>query len=201
LTESFTELDLDRDPTAQFRLWFASARDAGHPEPEAMALATASASGEPSVRFVLMRGFDERGVVFYTNRQSRKAREITQNPRAAVVFRWKPVERQVRMSGPVAPVDDAEADAYFAGRERGSQLGAWASDQSAPLESRQQLDRQLAEYAERFAGRTVPRPEWWGGYRLTPVEFEFWQQGPNRLHDRFLYTRAGSGWSIQRLYP
>jgi pyridoxamine 5'-phosphate oxidase len=195
------ELDLDPDPTVQFRLWFGSARDAGHPEPEAMALATAPGSGEPSVRFVLMRGFDERGVVFYTNNRSRKAREIDENPTAAVVFRWKQVERQVRISGPVAPVDASEADAYFAGRERGSQLGAWASDQSAPLESRRQLDRRLAEYTERYAGRTVPRPEWWGGYRLTPTEFEFWQQGPNRLHDRFLYTREASGWSIQRLYP
>jgi pyridoxamine 5'-phosphate oxidase len=195
------EQDLDPDPIVQFRRWFDSARAAGHPEPEAMALATAPASGQPSVRFVLMRGFDERGVVFYTNDHSRKAGEIAENPLAAVAFRWKPVERQVRISGPVAPVDAVEADAYFATRERGSQLGAWASDQSAPLESRELLETRLAEYTERFAGVPVPRPAWWGGYRLTPTEFEFWQQGPSRLHDRFLYTRAATGWAIQRLNP
>jgi pyridoxamine 5'-phosphate oxidase len=195
------EQDLDPDPAVQFRRWFDSARDAGQPEPEAMALATASASGVPSVRFVLMRGFDDRGVVFYTNGHSRKAREIDENPLAAVAFRWKQVERQVRISGPVAPVEDVEADAYFASRERGSQLGAWASDQSAPLASRDELENRLAEHVERFASGPVPRPAWWGGYRLTPTEFEFWQQGASRLHDRFLYARVATGWTIQRLNP
>jgi pyridoxamine 5'-phosphate oxidase len=196
------EQDLDPDPVVQFRLWFGAAQKGGQPEPEAMALATAPASGVPSVRFVLMRGFDERGVVFYTNGHSRKAREMAENPWAAVVFRWKLVERQVRIGGPVAPVDAIEADAYFASRERGSQLGAWASDQSAPLDSRDELETRLAEYEERFAGGPVPRPAWWGGYRLgPPTGFEFWQQGPSRLHDRFLYTPSAAGWTIQRLNP
>lgn len=201
-TEPLTEADLDPDPVAQFRAWFAGAQAAGQPEPEAMALATASPSGVPSVRFVLMRGLDERGLVFFTNGRSRKGREMEANPVAAAVFRWKLVERQVRVSGPVAAIGDAESDAYFAGRDRGSQLGAWASDQSEPLGSREQLERRLGEITERFSAVEVPRPPWWGGYRITPVEFEFWQHGDNRLHDRFLYARRSDrDWDLTRLNP
>jgi pyridoxamine 5'-phosphate oxidase len=186
----------------QFRAWFAGAHAAGQPEPEAAALATATAEGVPSVRFVLMRGFDERGPVFFTNGNSRKGREMEANPVAAAVFRWKLVDRQVRVSGPVAPVTAAESDAYFAGRDRGSQLGAWASAQSEPLASREELELRLAEVSGRFAGGEVPRPPWWGGYRISPVEFEFWQHGEDRLHDRFLYLRRfDRAWSLTRLNP
>jgi pyridoxamine 5'-phosphate oxidase len=199
---SLHQEDLDPDPLAQFRRWFVAAQEAGQPEPEAMALATASPSGVPSVRFVLLRGLDERGFVFYTNSRSRKGREMGENPVAALVFRWKLVDRQVRVGGPVAPVDDSESDAYFAGRDRGSQLGAWASEQSAPLGGRVELEDRLNEVSARFAGVAVPRPPWWGGYRVLPAEIEFWQQGPNRLHDRFLYTPApDGGWAITRLNP
>jgi pyridoxamine 5'-phosphate oxidase len=166
-----------------------------------MALATASAAGIPSVRFVLLRGFDERGFVFYTNARSRKGREMHDNPQAALVFRWKTVERQVRISGPVVPIDAAESEAYFASRDRGSQLGAWASEQSSPIDGREELDRRLQEMGARFDGDDVPRPSWWGGYRVSPHEIEFWQQGPDRLHDRFLYTRVGSEWAVKRLSP
>lgn len=201
-TEPLADGALDPDPVAQFRAWFAEAQAAGQPEPEAMALATASPSSVPSVRFVLMRGFDERGLVFFTNGRSRKGREMEANPVAAAVFRWKRVDRQVRVSGPVGAITAAESDAYFAGRDRGSQLGAWASAQSEPLAGRHELELALAEVVERFAGVDVPRPPWWGGYRISPVEFEFWQHGDDRLHDRFVYVRrSDQDWDLTRLNP
>jgi pyridoxamine 5'-phosphate oxidase len=199
------EQDLDPDPIRQFLRWFDEAASAGQPEPEAMALATSTATGEPSVRFVLLRGIDERGFVFYTNGRSRKGRDIIANPRAGLVFRWWAVERQVRVAGPVEPVDPSESEAYFRSRPRGAQLGAWASAQSEALESRAVLEWRFEEAAARFAGQDIPRPPWWGGFRVRPVEIEFWQSRPNRLHDRFVYriTEGGDrgGWRIQRLNP
>jgi pyridoxamine 5'-phosphate oxidase len=194
--------DLHDNPITQFAAWFAAAQDAGQPEPEAMAVATATPGGVPSVRFVLMRGFDQGGLVFFTNRRSRKGEDMAVNPVAAAVFRWATVNRQVRVSGPVGPIDDAESDAYFATRARGSQLGAWASEQSTVIDGRADLERRMAEMDRRFAGMPVPRPPWWGGYRLAPEEVEFWQQGADRLHDRFRYTpREGGRWRVERLSP
>jgi pyridoxamine 5'-phosphate oxidase len=195
------EKDLDPDPIRQFQLWFAEARAAGQPEPEAMALATAARDGTPSIRFVLLRGLDERGFVFYTNGHSRKGREMAVNPVAALVFRWWTVERQVRVSGPVAPVAAAESDAYFRTRARGAQLGAWASAQSDLLADRAVLESKVAAVVERFAGREVPRPPWWGGFRVRPTEIEFWQGRADRLHDRLTYRLLGGGWRLQRLSP
>jgi pyridoxamine 5'-phosphate oxidase len=199
--QALSEADLDADPIRQFNRWFDQAKAAGQPEPEAMALATATPSGEPAVRFVLLRGLDARGFVFYTNGRSRKGREMAENPVAALVFRWWTLERQVRVSGPVRPVEPAESDAYFKARPRGAQLGAWASAQSELLTGRVVLEEQLSTVARRFAGREVPRPPWWGGYRVRPVEVEFWQGRPDRLHDRLAYRRAGGAWRIQRLSP
>ncbi len=199
--QPLSEADLDADPIRQFNRWFDQAKAAGQPEPEAMALATATPAGEPSVRFVLLRGLDARGFVFYTNGRSRKGREMADNPMAALVFRWWTLERQVRVSGPVSPVEPAESDAYFQSRPRGAQLGAWASAQSEPLTSRVVLEEQLSTVARRFAGRQVPRPPWWGGYRVHPAEVEFWQGRPDRLHDRLAYRLAGGRWRIQRLSP
>jgi pyridoxamine 5'-phosphate oxidase len=197
----FDESELDPDPIKQFQRWFDEARASGEPEPEAMALATATPDGEPSNRYVLLKGFDQRGFVFYTNSRSRKGREMAANPRAALVFRWWTVERQVRVSGPVAPVAPSESDAYFKTRPLGAQLGAWASAQSEPLASRSVLDQQVAAVTQRFAGREVPRPPWWGGFRVRPTEVEFWQGRPDRLHDRLCYRQVGGHWRIQRLSP
>jgi pyridoxamine 5'-phosphate oxidase len=195
------EQDVHPDPIRQFLRWFDEAAAAGQPEPEAMAVATSTPSGEPSVRFLLLRGIDERGFVFYTNGRSRKGRDLSTNPRAALVFRWWTVGRQVRAVGPVAPVASLESDAYFRRRPRGAQLSAWASAQSEPLESRAVLDRQLDIVGRRFAGRDVPRPPWWGGFRVRPAEVEFWQGRNDRLHDRLAYRVVGGNWRIQRLSP
>jgi pyridoxamine 5'-phosphate oxidase len=190
------------DPFEVFDDWYRQAQESAQAEPEAMALGTSPPDGRVSVRFVLMRGFDRRGFVFYTNRRSRKGEELAVNPWAAVNFRWSTVDRQVRAAGPVEWVSEAESDAYFAGRPRPSQLGAWASDQSRPVGGRDELDRQLVEAEQRFAGGPVPRPAWWGGYRVVPHEFEFWQQGTFRMHDRFQYKRLADGtWSCERLNP
>jgi len=196
------ETDLSEDPIAQFLRWFSDARAARELEPEAMALATSTPEGHPSVRFVLLRGVDQRGFVFYTNGRSPKAQEMGATGWAGLAFRWERSERQVRVSGRVGPVGADESDAYFAGRDRGSQIGAWASDQSQPVAGRDGLDRRVREVTERFEGRSVPRPPWWGGFRVVPEEVEFWQQGAFRLHDRFRYVRkAGGEWSRERLFP
>jgi pyridoxamine 5'-phosphate oxidase len=190
------------DPFDVFVEWFADAREHQQAEPEAAALATADPNARSSVRYVLIRGFDRRGFVFYTNRQSRKGLELAANPWASLVYRWSVVDRQVRVAGRVNPVSDKESDAYFASRPRGSQLSAWASDQSTVISGRDLLDQQFAQSEARFAGGPVPRPQWWGGYRLEPEEFEFWQQGRSRLHDRFRYMlSADGGWSCDRLSP
>ena len=166
-----------------------------------VALATADGSGQPSVRMVLLRGVDERGFVFHTNYTSRKARELAANPRAAICVHWHSLEEQIRIEGRVEQLSGPESDAYFASRPRGSQLGAWASDQSAVLPSRETLEEKYREVERRFDGRPVPRPPFWGGFRLVPERIEFWFGRPDRLHDRVLYVRDGDAWTIERLYP
>jgi pyridoxamine 5'-phosphate oxidase len=192
---------VDPDPFRQFAAWFAHARDAGVHEPEAMALATASPAGAPSARMVLLRGYGETGFVFFTNYGSRKGVELAANPQAALVLHWAAVGRQIRIEGSVALTTEAESDAYFATRSRGSQLGAWASVQSRPLPDRGDLEDRVAALAARFGDTPVPRPPNWGGYRLTPSAFEFWQHGGDRLHDRFRYELSGTDWTHQRLAP
>jgi pyridoxamine 5'-phosphate oxidase len=191
-----TEADLDPDPLRQFESWFAAARETGLRTPEAMALATATPDGAPSARMVLLKGADERGFVFFTSYESRKGDELEANPRVALLFYWEPLGRQVRVEGTVERVSDEESDAYFASRPPGSRAGAAASRQSRPLADRAQLERTVAAL-----GDDVARPEWWGGYRVRPERYEFWQHRENRLHDRFLYERDGSAWSIRRLHP
>jgi pyridoxamine 5'-phosphate oxidase len=193
--------DLASDPLEQFRSWFAEAAETVE-VPEAMALATATSEGAPSVRMVLLKGFDERGLVFYSHRTSRKGRELEANPQAALLFHWSPLGRQVRVEGRVEDVPDEESDAYFATRPRDAQLGALASRQSAPLESRAALDERLAELARDLGGGPVTRPPTWGGFRLVPAAWEFWQHRASRLHDRFRYELEPSGeWRIERLFP
>jgi pyridoxamine 5'-phosphate oxidase len=166
-----------------------------------MALATASRSGVPSVRVVLNRGLDRRGFAFFTNYNSRKGRELTDNPHAALCIYWASLDEQIRVEGQVGRVSGDESDEYFAGRPRGSQLGAWASEQSQPLTSRETLEEQYREVERRFEGQTVQRPPFWGGFRLVPSRIEFWYGRPDRLHDRVVYVREPSGWRIERLYP
>jgi pyridoxamine 5'-phosphate oxidase len=189
------------DPLTQFAAWFEHAVAAGVAEPEAMALATATAEAAPSVRFVLLKGIDARGVEFYTNYESRKARELAANPSAALAVLWKPLQRQVRLEGPVEVLTPEESDAYFATRSRGSQLGAWASRQSEPIPNRDWLDERLSELETSYPEH-VPRPPNWGGYRLIPHTIEFWEGRPNRLHDREQFTRGSDGaWHARRLSP
>ncbi len=197
-----TEEDVLADPIAQFWRWFEDATRAGVHEPNAMTLATVGADGQPSARVVLLKGADGRGLTFFTNLASRKSRELEANAAAALVFWWGPLARQVRFEGSVARVDDAEADAYFESRPRGSQIGAWASAQSSVLPGRQVLEAAVRRYSERFAAGSVPRPEFWGGFRLAPVRIEFWQGQSDRLHDRLRYVRRADGdWRIERLAP
>ena len=189
------------DPHALFDSWFAEARLSEPNDANAMALATADAAGRPSVRMVLLKGHDERGFVFYTNLDSRKGGELADNPRAALLFHWKSLRRQVRIEGDVDPVSTADADAYFATRSRDSQLGAWASDQSRPLASRELFERRYEEMRARFEDGDVPRPERWSGFRLVPARIEFWTDRAHRLHERRLFERAGGAWSEGMLYP
>ena len=196
--------DLHPDPIGQFLRWFGDAEAAGIALPNAMALATTGADGQPSVRYVLLRDADERGFVFYTNHGSRKGRQLDENPRAAIVFLWKEIDRQVSVTGGVRRVEDDESDAYFATRPREAQIGAWASPQSSVLSDRRELEERVGDVSARFRDAPIPRPPHWGGYRLTPDAVEFWQGRPFRLHDRFLYTRDGddrTGWRVERLSP
>ena len=194
------ERDVAADPLVQLTAWLSEAATQVD-EPNAMVLATTDADGRPSARVVLLKGMDRRGLVFYTNLAGRKADELRVNPYAALVLYWEPLQRQVRISGVAAAVDEAEADAYFASRPRDSQLGAWASPQSRVVADRAELQRRFAAAAERFAGEPVPRPEGWGGFRVVPSEVEFWQGRPGRLHDRLRYRRDGDTWHLDRLAP
>lgn len=195
------ELIPDGDPIVLFNAWFAEAWENEPNDSNAMALATATPEGIPSLRMVLLKGHGPEGFVFYTNGRSRKGGEIRANPHAALLFHWKSLRRQVRVEGPLAPVTEAEADAYFASRERDSQLGAVASDQSAPLDARATFLRRYKDASERFAGSEVERPRHWTGYRLTPVTMEFWHDRPFRLHERRQFARTESGWISTLLYP
>lgn len=197
------EGDVDRDPIRQFEVWLTEAMEAGLKEPTAMALATTTAAGVPSCRMVLLKGVDARGFTFFTNYESRKGRELAENPRAAVVFYWAELERQVRITGVVEKVSAEESEEYFGSRPRRSQLGAIASRQSAVLASREELERRLAALEEEYTGSTpIPKPEDWGGYRIAPDSIEFWQGRRNRLHDRLLYAKVEGGcWVIARLSP
>jgi len=193
--------DLLDDPTEQFLRWLSVAETAGIVLPNAVALATTGSDGRPSVRHVLLRTVDDRGFAFYTNRESQKARQLEENPYAGLVVLWRELDRQVSITGRVERIADDESDAYFATRPRGAQIGAWASPQSAVLEDRAELERRVADMETRFADAEVPRPPHWGGYRLVPDSFEFWQGREFRLHDRFRYQREPAGWRVERLAP
>jgi pyridoxamine 5'-phosphate oxidase len=199
--EGLDEADAGSDPVALFGRWLDEVVASGIRESNAMALATADASGRPSVRIVLLKGFDDAGAVFFTNYDSRKGVEMAENPHASAVVLWHALQRQVRIEGTVSRLDAAESDAYFATRPRGAQIGAVSSQQSRPVESRDALEDQVAATEQRFEGRDVERPESWGGYRLSLDVVEFWQGRPNRVHDRLRFTRAGDGWSLDRLQP
>ena len=196
------EAEAEPDPLRRFGRWLRAAIEAGEREPTAMTLATASAAGAPAARMVLLKGADERGFVFYTNVESAKGRDLAEIPRAALVLFWGVLQRQVRVSGTVSPVSAEEADAYFASRSRAARLGAWASRQSTVIPDRAALEARLAEYDALYPGESVPRPPYWGGFRVAPRTIEFWQGRPGRLHDRWRYSRQADGaWLIERLAP
>ncbi len=193
---------MDKNPIKQFGLWFEEARRRSEIQlPEAMCLSTASPQGIPDGRMLLLKGYDDNGFVFYTNFDSPKAKALEKNPNASMTFYWEDFRRQIRIAGAVEKVSEAEADAYFASRSRLSQVGAWASHQSARLESREVLEKEFEAVDKKYEGKTIPRPPFWGGYRLKPTKIEFWQERPNRLHDRYLYTRKGNRWEMALLYP
>lgn len=198
-----SESDLDADPMRQFAVWFEQAAQAGLPEPNAMTLATATLEGRPSARMVLLKGYDARGFVFYSNYESRKGDELLTNPYAALVFFWQQLERQIRVEGHVERATPEESDAYFASRPWGSRIGAWASRQSAVLPGRDPLEARVRELEAQYpdALGPIPRPAYWGGFRVVPEVVEFWQGRPSRLHDRLRYRRAGDAWEIERLSP
>jgi pyridoxamine 5'-phosphate oxidase len=199
---SLDESTVDRDPIRQFQAWFDEATAAGIDEPNAATVATATPEGRPSARVILVRGFDDRGFVFYTNYQGRKGREIEANPFASLLFFWQPLERQVRIEGPVVRVTEAESDDYFRGRPTGSKLGAWVSNQSEVVAGRAVLESDLEAVKARFTGDEIPRPPHWGGFRVVPEVIEFWQGRRSRLHDRLVFRKAtDAGWTIERLAP
>jgi pyridoxamine 5'-phosphate oxidase len=192
------------DPIERFRSVYALAEKIDRsilPDPSAMALGTVEEGGQPSVRIVLLKAFDVRGFVFYTNYEGRKGRHLLSNPKAALCFYWPTIDIQVRIEGTVTKVTDREADAYFATRHRLSQIGAWASRQSEPLETPTALDERVKKYENEFAGKDVSRPKYWSGFRVSPDRIEFWKGKPNRLHERHLYTRVGAGWKVETIYP
>jgi pyridoxamine 5'-phosphate oxidase len=193
--------DVDPDPIVQFQEWFEKVIDADLHEPNAMIVSTASTDGKPSARTVLLKGYDERGFVFYTNYEGRKANEIEANPMCALLFYWGELERQVRIEGRASRLSGDESDAYFEGRPRGSRLGAWASEQSRPVEDRSVLEERVKALEAQYEGREIPRPPFWGGYRVEPDTIEFWQGRENRLHDRLVYRREDGAWRIERLQP
>lgn len=196
------ESDLADDPFTQFQRWLSDVQAQNVVDWQAMSLATATRDGRPSVRVVYLRGWNERGFLFYTNYDSRKGHELADNPQAAAVLYWKELERQVRIEGPIVRASDAESDAYFASRPRESCIGAWASTQSQPLADRATLERLTAEFEAKFAGSPIPRPPNWGGFRIVPESVEFWQGGVARLHDRLIYRKQPAGaWRIERLFP
>lgn len=198
---SLNEADVAADPFAQFDRWWNEALAAEVDEVNAMTLATATKTGIPSARIVLLKGYDQNGFVFFTNYESTKGKELQDNPYAALVFFWKELERQVRIEGRVEKVSAAESDEYFHSRPEGSRIGAWSSPQSAIIASRTIIETNVEQYTKRFAGHTIPRPEHWGGYRVIPTAFEFWQGRSSRLHDRFKYTPLNKGWKTERLAP
>ncbi|WP_420549363.1 pyridoxamine 5'-phosphate oxidase [Curvivirga sp.] len=191
------------NPFEQFATWLSEAEESELNDPNGMALATATKDGQPAVRMVLLKGYDEQGFVFYTNLESNKGRDLLENPKAALLFHWKSKRRQIRVEGLVESVTSEEADEYYASRSRGSQIGAWASQQSRPLESRYALEKSVAKYTAKFGISKVPRPDHWSGFRIRPHRIEFWQDGAFRLHDRFIFTRENEtdDWEIDRLYP
>ena len=193
--------DVHHDPVVQFHAWFENAIDADLHEPNAMILATATGDGKPSARTVLLKGYDERGFVFYTNYEGRKAGELETNPRCALLFYWGELGRQVRVEGTVSRISEQESDEYFTSRPRGSRLGAWASQQSRPVKDRSVLEERVLALEAEFEGREIPRPPFWGGYRVEPEEIEFWQGRESRLHDRLVYRREDGAWRIERLQP
>lgn len=189
------------DPIVLFKQWLAEAERAEPNDPNAVAVATVGPDGVPAVRMVLLKGIDSRGFVFYTNLGSRKARQIAESPVAALCFHWKSLRKQVNLEGAVAPVEPTEADAYFASRDRGSQIGAWASKQSQPLAGRFDLEKRVARFTAKFNFGKVPRPEFWSGFRIAPRRIEFWEDRPFRLHDRLVFHREENGWRTEKLFP